>query len=619
MDFNQYILELAIYLHDNYGWIKLASVTSMLFIGILGLSPLNVKQDEASTLVRMGAFYRKVTISVFMFTLVTFAFIHYSLQYYGFGGFHPNWVFWVFLTTIYILGKMGSLANHRIIMPHISNLKEKYRVSQTGDNSSDIRVDNQNKLLPVSFKPTKHYKLNDGLFFEGLDVKGKPIYSTIQDWMMNNKASIGPTQIGKGVDIGVQLDQSIRLGCITIFIDPKPDKFARTIMINACRETNRKLIEIDLTGEWESQDYALLATGTLREKKTRLIRLLNLENTGTDADFFKTKDRSDLDKLLNVNASSFADLKVMIEEVYNDSDGKNMNGTYSYVSELAQLASVNDEGINIEEDVFSGNNVLYVRCSTTDSAVIKLAIALIEDIIQTVFRTSPEKGGNRDKHVFLLVDELRFMLNAYIADSLATLKSDNAHMYIAFQSFEDTRNVKDKAIDKDSLQESIFTNCTYKLIYRADNKNQADWASEQTGTITKKVTDRVNTKINKYGGEEQDGGRSIVNLEENLITANQFMMLDTRVGVLKRPAELAQIIKTCWVEADVTANIPRKRVIAEIKPKVNIREENKKRKKSAQKNMDEQISINDMFHSDELEAPVDDTMEKLKRVHKKKG
>lgn len=536
------------YLNYETTALFLMAVVFFLF-GALGFFPIFVREDEEKNVNWWKMIVRRVLWGYFLAMILCYFYLA-TISGSSYGGLDwsvlplPSWFgIWV---LCYLLGLCVTIYNQRVILPYLSNLKHKFRISQTGDQQSDVRVESA-KYESAEYDPKKYFK--PGYMFRGLDENNEPVYESLDEWKSHNQASIGPSQVGKGVDMGLQLYQSIIYGFCVILFDQKPDKFARAIMFEAAKEAGREIVEIDLNGQFETEKYGFLKNGSRRDKRTRLISIAGLESSGNTADYYKNIERRVVDDFIDYNPKAMESLDGMLKELSKmETPPENL---YNILREIKSLQGVSDKGINIR-DIIEGNKILYIRGNTVDNAVRAVTKILLTDITQTLFATAPELGGTRQHHVAVFVDEARFIVSQYLANALATVKATLAHFWIAYQSKDDVRNIDDDSIDKDALQTSIDINTTSKLIYQAGDPDTQEWASKLTGTVIKNVTDRAGIDTNTFGGEEYTGETMLTNVEEAYIHPNTFLSFPLKVGVRVMQGKLAQIIKTHWIEVDIT-------------------------------------------------------------------
>lgn len=539
-------------LGNELGILIVLAIVFFIF-GAIGFFPIFARDDEEKGSMWFGILVRRLNWGYVIFVTVVYYYLC-ALAGNSFTKLNtvvlPGYHWYLIFLIAFAIGLCLNIIYSRQIQPWLSNIKYKLRISQTGEQQSDIRVEMQ-KYKPAEFNPEKYFK--KGHFFRGLNVNDKPIYETTETWQNHNQAAIGPTQTGKGVDIGCQLAQSILQNQCVIMIDPKPDKHARAIMKKYAEQAEREFVEIDLNGNYKSDKYAVFKNGSLREIRARMISVAGLEAGGTDSDFYKNQERMIIDDLIARREKQFRSLDGLLSELGRM---ETPPGTlYSVMRELATLDAIDDSGINIH-DIISKNKVLYIRGNTLDNAILNATKLILTDIVQTLFATSKDLGGSRNHHVFVVVDEVRFVISSYLANALATMKATNAHMLIAYQAKSDIRNVSDSSVDKEALQNSVDVNTTSKLIYQSTDRETADWASEQTGTIIKKVMDRANVETNKFGGEVFSGETMMTQVEEAMFSPNVFLSFQAKVGARLMKGELPQVIKTHWINIDLDKHTP---------------------------------------------------------------
>ncbi len=543
---NSYMIEAALYLNQYTVQITTIAFLSSFILGFIDIFPLAYSSSDDAREAKKKLL-RRTCIGILMLMLATALYASY-LNTHTITKFNN-----MILVVLFVYGKIMSFIWLRYLKPLINNYFMRYKVAQTGDEVSDIRAE-INKVKSKVYDPEDHYK--EGYMFYGLDDDGKPIYDTINDWKKNHQASIGPTQWGKGVNIGLQVRQAILQNCTVVLIDPKPDMFMRSIAKQACEEEGRKFVEIDLTGDWATQKYAFLKSGSLRDKRDRLIRYIGLNPSGTNADFYKLGERKHLNKIIDALGNNFTKLSKLREKVETKKGVDDLlPQTSAALYELNLLSNICDKGICIQDEI-QNNSVIYVRASIVDKAIQKTAIAVLEDVIQSAISTSKKFDGKRESHLFVVIDELRFLVNNYIADVLASIKDTDTHMLVTYQSMLDLRNVSDQDVDKEALEKSIDVNTTTKLIYRCIDDETAEWVAKQTGTKQISVIDRVGLEVNTYGGEEQTGDAFLTKVEEYLFPVNLLLVLPPKVCVLIRPNHLAQLTFPHWVKIDTDKHKP---------------------------------------------------------------
>lgn len=470
---------------------------------------------------------------------------------------------WCGIVFIFLLPYAIQIYHRRFIRPKLSAWFRRFRVSQTSDTMSDIRIE-QGKYQPKNFNPTDYYR--KGEFFFGMDDKNNPIYKTDDYLAKVNIKILGATQTGKGVIQGVLIDQAIMKGWGVWFWDQKPDKFIYSIMKQRCESEGREFHEIDLNGEGIG-DYAPFENGTQREILDRFFNALNLEEDNTTADFYKENaqevmyyiypywDRSlkDLKKLLSGNDSRIPEEKQ--EWVY-----KNAGKIRTKLNKLLQLPNLFPEkgkGLNVTELIKSGA-VVYIKGSTKDKEVRRILKSMLREWSTAVIREQPET------HIFGVLDEARFVMSSEVADSLATILSSNASLSIAYQERDDLLNIPDeKPLIAQSIKKGAETNTNLTLVYRC-NDETAEWIAKNSGTTAKSLTKLEEVDTDGYGAENWKGRRMIGQQEEYYIPVNTVLAVEERVGIMQTMFELSRVLFTCWVPVEKFYTMPARQLQQEI-------------------------------------------------------
>ncbi|EMA4529608.1 TraM recognition domain-containing protein [Pseudomonas aeruginosa] len=474
---------------------------------------------------------------------------------------------WWSLIVVFLMPVLVRTIVLRWLRPALSSWTRKFRVRQTGDALSDIRIE-VSRIKAKDFNPRDYYQ--DGVMFLGLDGAGQPIYMDDEVFKKNHLKIIGPSQTGKGVGLGVLLDQAIKKGWGAWFIDLKPDDFLYDIMRESCELNGRPTPRVlDFNGVGDGY-YAPFVNGTMRERRERVVKAFTMADTGQTADFYKRIEREILDFLMPLWDGTLNDLKKLLDGKHPEiSDAKrswireNCGAIKSNASEFSQLESLcatKEQSFDVASALHS-SEVVYVRSHMKDTIVRKGTVALLDEVIQVALRRP------LPKHVLLIVDECRFVVSDTLADALATVLSKGISMGLAYQSVKDLLNLPDKSLNAESIKTATETNTQITVSYRANDDETAEWVSLQTGTVQKSVTKLEKVETNRGGAEEWSPERSVGQVEEALIPANQLLSLPPRVGALIRPNTLATLLYTCWIPIKDRRGIPnRGSALAAIKP-----------------------------------------------------
>ena len=556
----EYLLE---YIANNINpWITILSLTLLVFCGWKTLFGTVVSNENKTGLEVVREYFRQHLLLIAILLHIVFIFGLFILSIIAHPELNKLWyislittayintirIFWphiLFLLSTFVL---ISFYWHRTIYPFIQQFIRNNTVKKSVDKISDIR-DEINELSSNDFIPSDYYK--DDYFFFGLNDKDEPIYLSDKDFSSRHSKILGPSQTGKGVGLGVLIDQAIKKGWGVWFNDIKPDDFIYHIMQQACNESNRTLKYLDLNGTHGT--YEPFKHGTIRQREERIKRACKLNDTGTNADHYKLGNRQILDLLMPYWDGSLTHLSSLLngenlpsniseeEKELIQIQGGTLRERVREFSKLDVLKpSSNRQQMNINELMKNGD-VVYIKGSLTDDLVRNANISLLDEFIQ--FGLSQKQ----DKHIFMVLDEVRFLVTDKLANSLATLLSKNINMAIAYQAKNDLENSPDQSLNVGSIMNGIETNTLITISYRGHDEETAQWIAGMTGTQIKNITKAESIELDRFGAEKWTGNKTYGQLEEYLIPTNRILSFSPRVGAFINGGSLACIIKTCWI------------------------------------------------------------------------
>ena len=448
-------------------------------------------------------------------------------------------------------GVVGGLASRflsaRYLVPSVSKLVQRLVVRQADEKQSDMRQE-VGKLKPRDFDPRRHYR--PGQVLVGLDTAGQPSLLEGELFRATHMQIVGPTRFGKGVALGVLLEQAVAAGHGVVYIDPKGDAFLPYILSEAAERAGRRFVYIDLSSE--DTRWAPFEGGSERDRRSRILACFGLNNTGDASDFYKARERAILDTVMPRSGTSIAGLRAALEQ--KGEDGKplkeNASRLYDSLVEFGMLPSLNPKkgGGNRIADALKAGAVMYVRGSLDDSTVRRATRVFVTEVIQEARRLAAE----RPHHLTLAIDELKFMISQEVSDALATIAGFKVNMVLLHQSIRDLRGPEDRTLNVEALESGVVVNCQLKLLYRASDPETAEWASLLSGTKIIRTTKSVSVEYNRFGGEAYTPKRMVHDLEVPVVSPNEMLSLSPRVGVLFATDRLASPTYTCFVKADTS-------------------------------------------------------------------
>ena len=171
------------------------------------------------------------------------------------------------------------------------------------------------------------------------------------------------------------------------------------------------------------------------------------------------------------------------------------------------------------------NAVLYVRSSATDPVVKRATQVFLLCLLQAATRM--HRRRERTSHLFIAIDEVKFLATDILGDMLATIIGFDCHIAIAYQSLGDLKSVNQRLVNVEALEYSVENNCKMSLYYQPNDFETAEYAARQSGT-KQASRYRMNVDINKAGGEVYAERNLITQEDVYYIHPNTLMMLPSQ-------------------------------------------------------------------------------------------
>lgn len=539
-------------------------IISLYFVGIGLMGPLLMTRfthrEDDKTIVVIGLAIKNLFVRILGLLAISTPFFLVGLAFVA-GVFtefttiisNQSWDYfedlWYLIFVLISLPAVVQFFILRIIKPRLSAYFRQLRFKQTGEELSDIRT-LSGTLSSKTYNTESYFK--DDAFFFGLDTQSEPVYVSDNDFAKAHIRVVGATQTGKGVQLGSLIKQAIIKNQCTLFLDQKPDDFIPDIMREACEQTGRRLIVVDLNGVGTGR-YGPFQFGTKIERRERLFAATDLNDDGTNADFYRRGAREVFDEISHYWDGTIQHLWDLLHGKA-ELEGLDPTKKERYFTQTTNLRSALAEwkqhppfnpkpgrGLNLQQSI-DNNAVIYIRGAVKNKLIRKAMSTLIEEIIQIGLRRNPNQH-----QIYLTIDEVRFVVTESLADAMATLLSKRLNMTLAYQSISDLLSLPDGRMNAQSILNGIETNSRRALFYATDDPDTAEYIAKRSGTIQKSVTRSESVSVNQAGAEVWDNERTLNRVEEAYITENQAISFPERVGVLFQPNTLAQVIYTSWI------------------------------------------------------------------------
>lgn len=543
---------------------------SFVLLMTIGLYPIRLDKVEHFSEIMM-VHLRKLIL----FFLVFGSSISSLILYYLFRGtefnligyysykLNQNWLLFLFcLFSAFVL----KILYYRYITVLISDVKKRW-VNQVKTEKLSSITDTIGKYEAEFYELKKYINLNKGIFV-GLDaVTRKPVYEDIETFKKTGKEIMGAAGSGKGVIACIIVYQKILLGWGEIYIDPKPDRFVPRVMELACREAGKTLRIVDFVDGKPGQ-YAPFRGGTIRDISARLKQALKVRRTGGAEDFYKGQEINLIDKALKHTNRGLIDIRDYLKKHRLDpAVATGVEDTINSLCQIPQAICKNGSvphpaldkkllypaqdnhrhtgGISISRAIME-SQVIYVRGDTVDTEVRTLTKLFLTEATQEVKRLR----DHRSEHFSIDVDECKFMMSEILSDTLATIRDFDCDMTLQYQALEDIETSIEKDIDMKALAQAVHVNCQIKIIHGGQSPRTAEYVSEQSGTINKRITAMDKVTVQKMGAEKWEGDKMIRDQQEELFTTNDFLSMKPFVYAYLSRGKLTRILTSTPVNVE---------------------------------------------------------------------
>lgn len=481
---------------------------------------------------------------------------------------------WIMSITFTAAGLIFHIAARRLLAGEIDNLRHRMIKKSKLERNTRTDVRKVKELLPDSteYNPLDYIDLKKGVFI-GLNKDDQPQYITLKEFRTQHAAIIGTTGSGKGVTATVLLYQAILSGEAVFVEDPKDDEWAPHVLREACKKAGKKFTLINLN----KLNYQLdLLADISHEQLEELFNAgFSLAKKGEASDFYRIKDRR-----AARNTAAIYEKGMTLRDLFNTDFVQSLREDVpAFCGELEEIALVNSinatKGFSLKE-VFDEGGCCYIIGSTRNQKIISTQRMILTRLIQIA--ETRDRINSTPRTVAILLDELKYHLSRPALEGLGTARDKGVHIFMAFQTTDDLRDCPSD-LNGDSVIGAVIENAKFKLIYKIQNPETAEWAAKMTGSIL--VDDemrKVRTDLSLT--EKMDTDRMIRQAESYYVDSNMFLNLPEKVGFVFTSTELPRATKMFQVQVK-KENIellsfehkqatPKKNESQEHKPSINL-------------------------------------------------
>ncbi|ENI7696790.1 type IV secretory system conjugative DNA transfer family protein [Salmonella enterica] len=449
---------------------------------------------------------------------------------------------WIMTVTFTAAGLIFHIAARRLLAGEIDNFKHRLIKKSKLERNTRTDVRKVKELLPDSteYNPLDYIDLNKGVFI-GLNKDDQPQYITIKEFRTQHAAIIGTTGSGKGVTATVLLYQAILSGEAVFVEDPKGDEWAPHVLREACKKAGKKFTLINLNKLNFQLD--LLADISHEQLEELFNAGFSLAKKGEASDFYRIKDRR-----AARNTAAIHEKGMTLRDLFNTDFVQSLREDVpAFFGELEEIALVNSinatNGFSLKE-VFDEGGCCYIIGSTRNQKIISAQRMILTRLIQIA--ETRDRINSTPRTVAIFLDELKYHLSRPALEGLGTARDKGVHIFMAFQATDDLRDCPSD-LNGDSVIGAVIENAKFKLIYKIQNPETAEWAARMTGSIL--VDDemrKVRTDLSLT--EKVDTDRMIRQAESYYVDSNMFLNLPEKVGFVFTSTELPRATKMFQVQ-----------------------------------------------------------------------
>lgn len=416
----------------------------------------------------------------------------------------------------------------RLISPEFDKVKRGMvkKTSMERDRRTDVR--RVKEILPVStdYDPMDYIDLSKGIFI-GLSREGEPQYIPLKEWQTQHADIIGTTGAGKGVVTGILLYQSILADEGTFILDPKNDEWAPHLYKKACADAGKPFVLIDLN----KQEYQMnLIDGITADHLEELfVAGFSLAEKGEAADFYRIDDRKAARTAAQfVTENPGATVRDIYNGDYVQGIGETIKAFHGKTEELAMLNSINAPGGFALKEIFDKGGCCYIIGSMRNSKIITAQRMILVRLFQLAELRDRVAGNIRPIAIFK--DEVKYHLSKPALEGLGAARDKGVHILMAHQSIADLRDCP-ADLNGDAVVGAVVENCKFKLVYKLQDPDTAEWVARMSGTI---LVDDESRKVTTTAvlTEKVDNERMLRQAESYYIDSNMLQNLSKFVSYI---------------------------------------------------------------------------------------
>ncbi|ELY1990153.1 type IV secretion system DNA-binding domain-containing protein [Vibrio harveyi] len=437
------------------------------------------------------------------------------------------WTKYLYL-PLFFIGIALHIFLRRLLTPAMNEVKQKLtkKTKMARDERTDVRTVKHFLPETVKYDPLDYIDLNKGVFV-GLDREHQPQYIPLSEIQKQHADVIGTTGAGKGVATGLILYQLILAEEGVFVMDPKNDEWAPHLMKYACEKAGKPFYLIDLNKKAPQLD--LLADSTPEQIEELLVAGFSLAEKGDVADFYRIDDRKAAREApLKASEEERRSFKQLFNSIFVQGIQETIKAFYGKLEELSLVDSINAVGGMRLQDVFDHGGCCYIIGSMRNSKILITQKMILIRLFQLAEMRDRINGEPRPIAIFL--DELKYHISKPAMEGLGAARDKGVHMLLAHQAKADLKDCP-ADLNGDAVVGAVVENTKFKLVYRLQDPDTAEWVANMSGTIL--VDDETRyVEARKTLSEVVDNKRNIRLAERQYVDTNMLLNLPAFVSYI---------------------------------------------------------------------------------------
>lgn len=324
-----------------------------------------------------------------------------------------NWFLWWGFSGF--LGFFVLIHNSRFLTDFFQKVIEKWtQRSHDREQSTEEIFKQHDKLITKPYNPENYFRIDDGLIFHSLSVKGKPLYSSYNDLIKKSHGnSTGKSQMGKNVAIQCIVVQLLLYDELIIMCDAKSggDDVMPPILKRYADKYNKiyNYVELSLSAPPQFNILQIKDVDFLKAILMQLAKLGETDDMGVG--HYIGQDDATAQKIAFFVANSQEEITIndIITKHFTEffkADSKEPTTLETALKTAANKACINAKNGFKYEDILRAGGVFYIQTMTKDdNTILSVMISslryvrsklMIQRVVTVIADEFMKYGGTQD-------------------------------------------------------------------------------------------------------------------------------------------------------------------------------------------------------------------------------